>query len=336
MGKFLDKTQKQQLEDELRRERGRKHADRIRIILLLDQGKTYASIAEYLFLDESTIANYRRRYKEGGLEDLLNDDHKGSASRLCLDDQMKLMLHLQENIYLNVNSILSYVSRRFGVQYKLSGLTHLLHRMGFSYKKPKSIPGKAKIEEQRAFIALYEELKPQGKIYFGDAVHPMHNPVLGYGWIQKGVEVEIPSNAGRDRINVVGALCLDGLDVITRSFDTVNAQAMTQILVAIREKNPGVKNLYYILDNARYNRSKQLKAKAEELGIQLVYLPPYSPNLNPIERLWKFFKKMVMYNSYYKEFSKFKKAVSSFFQGLRGHRDELTTLLTDNFRPVGT
>lgn len=336
MDNFLKNDQRKELEAELRRESARKHADRIRVILLLDKRWTYAKIAEALFLDEGSIANYRRLYKEGGLPELLKDNHKGSSSRLSLDDQMKLLLHLQDNVYLSANSIIDYVRRRFGVEYKVSGLTHLLHRMGFSYKKPKAVPGKAKIEEQRIFISEYEKLKSQGKIYFGDAVHPMHNPVLGSGWIQKGLDFEIPSNAGRDRVNVVGALCLDGLDVITRSFDTVNAQAMSQMLVAMREKNPDEKNLYYILDNARYNRCKVLTKKAQELGITLVYLPGYSPNLNPIERLWKYFKKMVMYNTYYPKFDEFKKAVSSFFQGLRGHRDELVTLLTDNFHPIGT
>jgi transposase len=113
MGKFLDKNQKQQLEAELRRERGRKHADRIRVILLLDKGETYTDIAKFLFLDEGTIANYRRRFKEGGLEELLSDDYKGSASFLSLDDQIELEAHLQETVYLSVKSMLEYVKKRF-------------------------------------------------------------------------------------------------------------------------------------------------------------------------------------------------------------------------------
>jgi hypothetical protein len=66
MGKFLSKIQRDEILQELKHERCRKYADRIRIILHLDSGKTYLSIAEYLFIDESTIANYRKRYKDGG------------------------------------------------------------------------------------------------------------------------------------------------------------------------------------------------------------------------------------------------------------------------------
>jgi transposase len=337
MGKFLDKTQRQKLEAELRRERGRKHADRIRVILLLDQGKTYASIAEYLFLDEGTIANYRRRYKDGGLEELLSDDYKGGASFLSLKSLVKLEIHLQESVYLSVKSMLEYVNRRFKVDYSLSGLTSLLHRMNYTYKKPKAVPGKAKIEDQKTFISRYKVLRREGKVYFGDAVHPHHNPVLGYGWIKKGVEMQVPTNPGRHHLNIVGALCLDGLEVITRNFTKVNGSSICSMLWAIRSKNPDYKErIYYVLDNAAYHRARKVKKLARKLRINLIYLPGYSPNLNPIERLWKFFKKKVMYNTYYPTFHEFKKAASGFFQGLRAHRDELAKLLTDNFQLLGT
>ena len=337
MAKFLTPEQRKQLTRELQGERGRKHADRIRVILLLDQGETYSNIARFLFLDEGTIGNYRRRYKEGGLEQLLSDDYQGSSSFLSLEDQMKLDLHLQTTIYTCTRSLLSYINKTFHVEYSVSGVTRLLRSMNFSYKKPKALPGKAKLEVQKAFIAEYRALKSEGKIYFGDAVHPQHNPVLGYGWIKRGVEMEIPTNAGRLHLNIVGALCLDGMDVITRNFKRVNADSICTMLKAIREKNPDrSEKLFYILDNARYHHAKKVKALAGELEITLVYLPGYSPNLNPIERLWKFFKKKVMYNTYYPTFDEFKLATSSFFKGLRGLRCELTTLLTDNFRPMGT
>ncbi len=77
MGKFLTSQQRKELLDELKIERARKYADLIRVILLLDDGKTYQSIVEYLFLDEGSIANYRKRYREGGIEELINDYYTG-------------------------------------------------------------------------------------------------------------------------------------------------------------------------------------------------------------------------------------------------------------------
>ena len=75
MNKFLTKKQRQELLDELKIERSRRYADRIKVILLLDEGKTYKNISDYLFLDEGTIANYKKRYREGGIEGLVVDDY---------------------------------------------------------------------------------------------------------------------------------------------------------------------------------------------------------------------------------------------------------------------
>lgn len=333
MSKLLTNKQRSELIAELRPERQRRNADRIRIILLLDDGEPYKKISQYFFLDQDTIANYRRRYVEGGVESLLSDDYKGSTSRLSLDQQMALEIHLLEKVYLSAAEILSYVQRHFKVDYKLSGLTALLKRMGFSYKKPKPVPGKADLQKQESFIDQYRKL--QGKIYFGDSVHPHYNIVLGYGWIKKGLEMEVLTTPGRLRLNISGALCIDDLDIITRTFKTINAQSTCAMLRAIREKNPEEKKILYILDNASYHHAKDVKTLAAELGITLVYLPGYSPNLNPIERLWKFFKKKVLYNTCYPSFDEFKVAVREFFRGIRRHRHELETLLTDNFTALG-
>ncbi len=82
MGNYLTPDQRQELLDELRIEGARKYADRIRVILLLDDGETYKQIARFLFLDESTIANYRKRYKSGGIEELINDFYNGKMALL--------------------------------------------------------------------------------------------------------------------------------------------------------------------------------------------------------------------------------------------------------------
>lgn len=336
MEKLLDHKQRKELLAELQRERGRKHADRIRVILLLDQGKTYKSIAEHLFLDEGSIGNYRRRYKEGGLEALLSDDYKGSTSFLSINDQFILDTHISENIYLSIKAVLVFVQKRFKAKYSIPGLTSLLHRMGYSYKKPKPVPGKASITAQQDFLTKYEAIKEEGKVYFADSVHPHHNPIMGYGWIKTGVEMEIFTNPGRAHLNIAGALCLDNLEIITRNFETIDSGAICHLLHAIKDKNPEDKKLFLILDNARYHHAKKVKELALQLNITLVFLPGYSPNLNPIERLWKYFKKLVVYNTYYPEFDDFKKATANFFRGIRGRKKDLSTLLTDNFQILGT
>lgn len=334
---FLTPEQRQELLSELRKEDKRKYADRFRVILLLDEGQTYKNIAKFLFLDEGTIANYRRRYKEGGIMGLIIDDYSGRRCQLTDSELGKLSVYLQSNLCLSAKEVVAYIQDNYNVSYTLSGATELLHRLGFSYKKAKAIPGKAKREEQELFILEYYRLKQEGKIYFADSTHPQHNPVISYGWIKKGEEFEVLThNNSRYHLNINGAVDIESLDVVTRTCDRVNTSSICELLRAIRAKNPNGELIHLIMDNGAYNRASKVKELAGKLGILLTYLPPYSPNLNPIERLWKFFKKKVLYNRYYETREKFESACTSFFRYIRKYREELSTLLTDEFHVIGT
>ena len=191
---FLTEKEREELLSELSREREKKYADRIRIILLLDQGEPMIKIAEYFFLTERSIINYKNRYKKGGLEQLLNDYYIGRSSYLSPEEQSKLIVELESKIYLTTGSVISYIKKEFGIVYTVGGMNTLLHKLGFSYKKPKGVPGKAKTEEQEVFVKEYNRIKDRGLVYFADSTHPMLNPILSSGWIREGREFEVKTN----------------------------------------------------------------------------------------------------------------------------------------------
>ena len=336
MYKFLNKVQRQELLDELQVERSKRYADRIRVILLLDNNETYKNISKFLFLDEGSIANYRKRYKEGGIEGLILDDYCTKRTKLNIFEEFQLINELDERIFASTKEVVNHILKKYKVKFSIIGCNNLLHRLGFSFKKAKGVPGKAKKKDQEEFIKKYNSLKGKGKVYFGDATHPLHNTILSSGWIRKGEEKEVFTNSGRNRVNVFGAIAIDDLDVVTRSCDTINQVSVCNFLKALREKNPNGEKLYFILDRGPSNKAMSVRELAKELNIEIVFLPAYSPNLNPIERLWKFFKKKVLYNQYYEKFKDFKLVCSSFFRGIRKYELELATLITDNFSAVGT
>ncbi len=148
---------------------------------------------------------------------------------------------------------------------------------------------------QKEGIRDYEGLKdflgPKDRICFVDGMHPYHNAMPARGWIEKGSNKEIPTNTGRERMNLNGVLCLntpDGPEIIVREEERINGPAMVELLKEIEGKNPEAERIVLILDNAPYNRSKRVKEYLETSKVEVWYLPPYSPNLNLIERLWKF------------------------------------------------
>jgi len=109
-----------------------------------------------------------------------------------------------------VKAVIAHIDRQYGVLYSVSGVTNLLHRLGFSYKKPTHVPGKQDPAQQQAFLEEYEQIKAvKGKndpLYFADATHPQHNSIPSYGWIKKGREKELRANCGRQRLNISGAI----------------------------------------------------------------------------------------------------------------------------------
>lgn len=106
------------------------------------------------------------------------------------------------------------------------------------------------------------------------------------------------------------------------------------LLKEIRQDYRDTGKIYAFLDNARYSWNKEVRAEAEKLNIKLIFLPPYSPNLNLIERLWKFLKKKIRKNVYYNTFKKFKKAISDFFKNIEQYKAELKKLLTLKFEII--
>ncbi len=272
------------------------------------------------------------------MDGLVEDNYLGSESFLSTKEQQTLILYLKDHTLKTVQEVVFYVEHTYSKKYSVEGMTHLLHKLGFVYKKTKIIPGKLDLQKQEEFKIEYQKLKdslnPEDKIYFLDASHPHHNNKSSYGWIPKGEERWIKTNTGRKRVNINGALNLDDLTIITRLEETINAEAAILLVKNIEQHQPEGE-IYLILDNARYNHAKVVQEYVKKSGrVHLVFLPPYSPNLNIIERLWLFFHQKILYDKYYETFPEFKQAVLNFFQNIDIYREELKSRLTDSFQVI--
>lgn len=340
MGKFLTNKERQHLIEAHRLERNLRYGDRIKAILLLDANWQVSDIAEALLLDPSTISNYKSRYDTEGANALFNDNYRGRVSELSDEQKDELVSELRSKIYLSAANVIAFVQSRFKVKYSLSGITYLLHSLGFTYKKPKLVPGKADPDAQEDFLSRFDLLKRSidtgSKVYFVDGVHPQHNSLPSYGWMPKGEETKLKSNTGRKRVNLSGALDSQTHEIIVQEDQRLNADSTISFFKKLERMNLEVSTIYIILDNAGYYRGRRIREYLKTSRIKLIHLPPYAPNLNLIERVWKFFKKMVLYNRYYQTYSEFREACLSFFKkrNLRKYRRELKSILTENFEIV--
>lgn len=322
--------------------RDKRLADRIKAVLMLHQGFSYPQITLALLLDEGTIRRYVKSFKEKGVEGLLKLHYSGGVSKLTQAQELELKTHLtsSEHIYLSAKEVARYVKSTYSVSYSIIGITKLLHRLGFVYKKPRLVPAKADLVKQQQFLDEYFKLKSNlesnDQIYFLDATHPTHNTRPAYGWILKGKDKLIKSNTGRDRINLNGALNTKTLEVVIREDNRINSTSTINLLQQLENKHP-TGRIYLVLDNARYYYSKDVQRYLKHhLRIIPKFLPPYSPNLNLIERLWRLFHQKTLYNQYYPTFKEFKQACLNFFLNIQQYRKEMISLLTDNFQLVPT
>ena len=186
---------------------------------------------------------------------------------------------------------------------------------------------------------MEQELKPrieeakQGKrqLFFMDASHFVLAIFIGYLWSFSRIFVKSPS--GRQRYSVLGALNAITLELVTVTTDAyINARSVIELLDKLAEKYKG-QLITIVLDNARYQRCKPVMDHAAEKGIELLFLPSYSPNLNLIERLWKYVKNQCLYCRYYETVSSFKTAINSCLTNLES-KSEIQSLMTLKFQAL--
>ena len=193
------------------------------------------------------------------------------------------------------------------------------------------------VREQREF--LDNELKPKldaalaghGHVLFVDAAHFVFGTFLCCLW--SIVRIYVRAASGRQRFNVLGAWNAVTRELITITNTTVvNSDTMCELLRAVAKRGL-IGPVTLVLDNARYQRNAVVKSLAAELGIVLLFLPSYSPNLNLIERLWRFMKRKAAYGRYHPTFADFRAAVQDVLDRVpTTHANQLASLMTLNFQ----
>jgi len=250
-----------------------------------------------------------------------------------------LKIELKTRIYNTAEQVIFWVEEHCNVSYSLRGMQTLLKHLDFTYKKNRLVPGKADPEAQRQFVQWFEKMRaglgPDDRIFFGDAVHVKHNAEAGFAWSPVGEPHIIPTNSGRERYNVLGAYCTQTHEhVFILTEDNINQDTVIELLQKLQDLCPEVAKTYLVLDNASYNKALRVREQAQASRITLKFQPPYSPNLNLIERLWKFMRKKFCKDKYRSTFAKFKTQLDDFFAGLDAYRNELASLLTEKFELV--
>jgi transposase len=316
---------------------------KMEVLWLKSHGLNHDHIAAYADVSRRTVQRYLDQYWEGGLSRLRRCPwHQPQTAWAEHEDALEE--YFRKHPPRSARQAQALIEQRTGIRRGLSQVRHFLKdRLGLRWRKTGAIPVPPKktveehAREQAAFVR--DELEPrleqarrgQRQVYFVDAAHFVFAPFLGFLWCAARLFVRAAS--GRKRYNVLGAL-----DAVTHrlirvtNHGYINAESVCALLRAVAGAAVGLP-ITLVLDNARYQKCAVVQSLAASLGIELLYLPGYSPNLNLIERLWRFVRKQSLDSTYYEAYEQFTAAIDQCLDGLPAvHKGEMATLLTHKFQ----
>src|SRR3954470_501453 len=305
-------------------------------VYLKSQGLSHHDICQLVRISENTLRSYLRQFQDGGVERLKRTDWAGTESELD-EHRETLEDHFRNHPPRSTAEAAAEIERLTGIRRGPTQVRKFLKGMGLKSRKLGMIPARADADEQAKSLdeRLWPRLRQARRLRrvacFVDAAHFVHGAFLGYLWCFTRLLIRGPS--GRKRFNVLGAIDAVTHELTTVTNDTtIDAAAICELLKKLSSPYPGLP-LTLVLDNARYQRCEPVRRLAAELRIELLYLPSYSPNLNLIERLWKFVKKEVLTCRYYGDFARFKAAIIECLEQVEGkHREAIASLLTLKFQ----
>src|SRR3954465_7795362 len=337
----LTPQQRNDISERRRQAQDRGVFQRLSAVLWSDDGRTREEIAELVGVSTRQVGQWFRIFRNKGLDELCTLHYQGDPGRLGQAQVDRLKQEIAKGAFHNAEQIRTWVEQTWGVAYSISGIKDLLRRVGASYHKVSGFFWKADIEEQKNFVRKHRRHKreagPKTRRYFVDACHPVWGVDLLYScWLLVGQRLYVGVGNGRKRLNILGAYCPDDHDYVDLRLtkENITGEQFVKLLEKLLAKHPEAEKFLLYLDNARYYSKPCVKQwLANHREFRLVPLPAYSPNLNLIERLWKFLRKKAL-SRWHATFEGMQAAVAEVLDRLGDHRDELSTLMTERFAIV--
>ena len=332
----MDPDLRKKIEKRRRQERDVRIWRRLSALLWLGEGVTAEEVAARLGVSARQVRKWLKTFRTHGLNAICELRYQGRVPQLNDAQLHELTGEIAKGNFRTARQIADWIENHFAVRYSESGVKDLLKRIDVSYHKVTGFLWKADVAEQEEWLDDYR-CDPVGtgiRRYFIDACHPVWGvEMIYYCWLQVGQRFHVKVGCGRARLNILGAYCPEDheyLDIrLTR--DNINGEQFVNLLRLLRERHPATKKFILYLDNAKYYDAPVVREwLARHPQFQLKFLPPYSPNLNLIERLWKLLRKEAFCRGY-DSFEQMQRGVSTVLDHLEKYHTQLDTLMTEDF-----
>jgi transposase len=344
----MDITQHQFGQEEiiqLRAYRDRQRDGRLKIrflgLLLLSEPLPIEQVASVIGRSVKTLKNWGHQYLTKGIECLNSFNYKPKRAYLTPSQCEQLATWVRQTNPAKTKHVKAYIFEQFTVKYTVEAVRQLLHRHGLKRLRPKVVPGKTPTKEaQRAFVMGYEAMKgayAEGTVFlFVDAMHLVHQNEPGYCWGDPAHPPVIETNSGRKRLNILGGYNPAAHSLIhLTGEENCNAERVVEFFELIVTRESTAPYIVVFADNAKYFKANRVTEWLDaHPQVHLESLPAYAPNLNLIERFWKFTKAHLVKNTYYEHYKTFRAHVFRFLNHVDVHVEELQTLMVEKFQII--
>src|SRR4051812_21373409 len=316
---------------------------KMEVLWLKSHGLPHQQIADLAGVSLRTVQRYLDDYLEGGLKQMRRCKWRGPKTEL-LQHEQSIQEYFWDHPPRSTKEAAKVIFEQTGVRRGLTQVRAFLKtHLGLRYRKVAAIPVPPKktieeyAQEQARFLekdlepALEQARAGRAAVFFVDAAHFVWAPFLGYLWCLARLFVR--SATGRKRYNVLGALNAVTHEVIRVCNEGyVTADTVCALLRTLAGAGLQVP-ITVVLDNAAYQRCELVQSLARQLGIRLLFLPSYSPNLNLIERLWRFVRKQSLNSTWFDSFDQFQAAIDDCLNKMAAdHKQDAATLFVHKFQ----
>jgi transposase len=341
----LTAEQKKEIERRRKKTLDRRVYQRLTAVLAVAAGKTREEVADFLGVGLTQLGEWLRVFRNEGLDALGEIHNKGDPGNLNPHQVEQLKAKVGTGCFRNSEQIRHWIQSTFAVSYSSSGVKDLLERIGVTYHKVTGFLWKANPDKQRAFVERVARHKreakrpdaPRTRRYYVDACHPVWGLDLVYCcWLLVGQRFLAGMGSGRKRLNILGAYCPDDHEYIDYRLtrDNINGEQFVNFLRLLRSLHPETERFILYVDGARYYSKPVVKEwLRRHPEFHLSRIPAYSPNVNLIERMWKFLRAKAL-SRWHKTFEDMQAAVSEVLDHLEDYSGELPALMTEKFHII--
>src|SRR5262249_40278420 len=327
----LSAEQSKEIERRRKETLDRRVYQRLTAVLAVAADKTREEVAELLGVSLSQLGEWLRVFRNRATDAWCEDHSKGDPGKLPPQQVEQLKAEVSTGRFRNSDQIRDWIKATFAVSYSPSGGKDLLKRIGVSYHKVTGFLWKANPDKQRAFVQRVKRHQrqarqpgaPRTRRYYVDACHPVWGLDLVFCcWLLVGQRLLVGMGSGRKRLNILGAYCPDDHEYVDYRLtrDNINGEQFVNFLRLLLSLHQETERFILYVDGARYYKSPVVKAWLKRHPeFHLSPVPAYSPNVNLIERLWKFMRAKAL-SRWHKTFEDMQAAVSEVLDHLGDYR----------------